>query len=145
MSIFVRNFSGPILTVYIIAPILGDWIHSPREPDTSFLAATTVPNNRIFLHSSEVSFFVGNPSIFFVEIDHQHHSTLFCQRYHSKGKRYRLGIRAPLPLDFERICEDVGIRLPSHTTNRGLVLFNDQIIAEDIDEYMLWDPSRSYE
>lgn len=66
MSIFVRNFSGPILTVYIIAPILGGWIHSPREPDTSFLAATKVPNNRIFLHSSEVSFFVGNPSIFFL-------------------------------------------------------------------------------
>ncbi|KIM41979.1 hypothetical protein M413DRAFT_445167 [Hebeloma cylindrosporum] len=104
------------------APILGDWNHSPREPNASLLAATMVPNNRIFLHSSEVSFF----------------------RYHNKGKRYRLGIRAPLPPDFKRICEDVDIRLPRHTTDHGVVLFNDEIIDEDLDEYMLWDPNRSY-
>jgi len=104
------------------APILGDSVHSTRQPSTSLLAATMVPDNRIFLHASEVSFF----------------------KYHSKGKRFRLGIRAPLPPDFKRICEDVDIRLPDRTTNRGVVLINDQIIGEDEDEYMLWDSTRSY-
>jgi hypothetical protein len=28
------------------------------------------------------------------------------------GERYRLGVRSPPPLDFQKICEDVGISLP---------------------------------
>jgi len=28
------------------------------------------------------------------------------------GERYRLGVRSPPPLDFQKICEDVGIQLP---------------------------------
>jgi len=52
-------------TIFIIAPILGDSAYSTRELNISLVEATMVPNNRIFLHASEVSFFVGTLVLFF--------------------------------------------------------------------------------
>ena len=41
------------------------------------------------------------------------------------GERYRLGIRSPPPLDFQEICEDVGIHLP---WKEEVILINDEIV-----------------
>ena len=47
---------------YISVPILGDTLYSRKPIDSTIADATVVPNNRIFLHSSEISFFVRTSS-----------------------------------------------------------------------------------
>ena len=42
------------------------------------------------------------------------------------GERYRLGVRSPPPSDFQKICEDVGIKLPW----KEEVIFVDNEIVE---------------
>lgn len=42
-----------------IAPILGDTIYSKTEVHERIKAITKVPENRIFLHASHVSFYVS--------------------------------------------------------------------------------------
>ena len=44
------------------------------------------------------------------------------------GERYRLGVRSPPPLDFQKICEDVGIRLP---WKERAILIDNEIIESD--------------
>lgn len=48
-----------MLTRSPLAPILGDEIYSKKKLAPSITEATQVPPHRLFLHASEVSFFVG--------------------------------------------------------------------------------------
>ena len=48
------------------------------------------------------------------------------------GERYRLGVRSPPPLDFQKVCEDVGIKLPW----KEEVIFVDNEIVEA--DRVLW-------
>ncbi|PPQ66414.1 hypothetical protein CVT26_011283 [Gymnopilus dilepis] len=100
------------------APILGDTLHSQSSVHSSISALTQVPENRLFLHASEISFF----------------------KYHERGKRYRLGVRAPLAGDFRRICREAGIVIPPEERGAAL-LINDQIASEQDTELRLWDPN----
>ncbi|KAF8811907.1 pseudouridine synthase [Phlegmacium glaucopus] len=88
-------------------PILGDTVFSRKPIGSTILDATVVPNNRIFLHSSEISFFK--------------HRTI-------SGERYRIGVRSPPPRDFQKICEDVGIPLP---WKEGAILVDNEIVEAD--------------
>jgi len=95
-------------------PILGDTIHSKSEVHEQIRASTKVPNDRLFLHASHLSFI----------------------RYKRTGenKRFRLGITSPLPSDFLKICVDMGI---SAKLNRREVtggLFSDGEPVQELPE-----------
>ena len=40
------------------APILGDDLYSNTEPSKDIIALTPIPENRMYLHAHEISFFV---------------------------------------------------------------------------------------
>ncbi|KAF5329473.1 hypothetical protein D9619_009127 [Psilocybe cf. subviscida] len=80
------------------APILGDNLYSQSPLHQSVLSRTHVPEDGLFLHGSDLSFF----------------------KYRPNGNRYRLGIHAPVPLDFMRICKDLGVPLPASYKQPGL-------------------------
>ncbi|KAA1473899.1 pseudouridine synthase [Dentipellis sp. KUC8613] len=82
------------------APVLGDVLYSTAAPAPQISALTQIPHDRMFLHASHVSFF----------------------RYRKDGpsKRFRLGITAPLPDDFVRVCRDVGIPLDQDVVRGGV-------------------------
>ncbi|KAF8957652.1 pseudouridine synthase [Flammula alnicola] len=102
-------------------PILGDTLYSQTPLHASVTSMTTVPEQRLFLHGSDISFF----------------------RYKSGGKRYRLGLRAPVPADFADICQDLDIALPPERKKAAL-LINDQIDEDESSGLLLWDPQRTY-
>jgi len=86
------------------APILGDTAHSKTE------AMIDIPQNRLFLHSSRLSFF----------------------RYRSQGpnKRYRFGLTAPVPSDFRELCQALKI-YPEDKEVDGGVYGDDKEITEE--------------
>ncbi|KAF9463403.1 pseudouridine synthase [Collybia nuda] len=90
-------------------PILGDSLYSANLPSETILNATHLPENRIFLHASEISFY----------------------RYRVTGpnKRFRLGVRAPLPMDFLTICQDLKIQVNRADAKGGI--FVDGLFVED--------------
>ncbi|KAJ7102417.1 pseudouridine synthase [Mycena belliarum] len=81
-------------------PILGDAQHSQSQPVQIIQDAFNLPNDRIFLHASQVEF----------------------DRYRPTGghKRFRLRMFAPLPPDFIQICEEAGIPLGKEERLGGL-------------------------
>ncbi|KAF9560356.1 pseudouridine synthase, partial [Agrocybe pediades] len=97
------------------APILGDGVYSLSNVSQSILDVTTVPENRLFLHAHEVSLF----------------------KYREDGKRYRLGVRAPLPNDFQRICKELDIPLPPLFTKPSLII--DGQVAGKNSDLKLWN------
>ncbi|PPQ94280.1 hypothetical protein CVT25_004937 [Psilocybe cyanescens] len=101
-------------------PILGDFIYSLKPLNPTVTDATEIPKGRLFLHASEVSFY----------------------KYTDRGKRYRLGIRSPVPLDFQFICRDVGIDLP-HVD--GAMMIDGNMPQDDDLDRRLWDSRQSYD
>ncbi|KAJ3778517.1 pseudouridine synthase [Lentinula raphanica] len=89
------------------APILGDLQHTGM-PFSSASTIPPVPNDRLFLHASELSF--------------HFESLTFVKRFRRNGKpkRLNLAITAPLPPDFQELCRRVGIQVPSHLKEGGL-------------------------
>ncbi|KAJ4500497.1 pseudouridine synthase [Lentinula lateritia] len=79
------------------APILGDIQHTGTRPCT-----VPVPNDRLFLHASEISF-------------HRYRRT-------GKQKRVDLTVRAPLPLDYMDLCIRNKIEVPSNLGEGGLFI-----------------------
>jgi len=84
-------------------------LYSKKPPSEAIRIVTMVPDDRIFLHASHLSLF----------------------QYKASGpkKRFRLGISAPLPADFIKICVDSGIPLDSAQVNGGI--FIDGVLVED--------------
>ncbi|KAJ7456505.1 pseudouridine synthase [Mycena latifolia] len=82
-------------------PILGDTQHSHSQPAEEIRAALDLPDDRMFLHASQISFF----------------------RYRPVGghKRFKIRIVAPLPLDFVQICTEAGIPLGEQERLGGLL------------------------
>ncbi|KAG6908801.1 hypothetical protein DXG01_003248 [Tephrocybe rancida] len=82
------------------APILGDTQYSRKPISDAVRKACVIPENRTFLHASHLSFF----------------------QYKANGpkKRFRLGVTAPLPSDFFKICHDAGIKVDSSEVEGGI-------------------------
>ncbi|TFK47121.1 pseudouridine synthase [Heliocybe sulcata] len=91
------------LSKVLKAPILGETTHSKMQ------AAIDVPEDRLFLHSSHLSFF----------------------RYRSQGarKRYRFGVTAPIPRDFKQLCDRLKI-YPQDSEMKGGVTADESEIQE---------------
>ncbi|KAF8213624.1 pseudouridine synthase [Mycena galopus ATCC 62051] len=81
-------------------PILGDNQHSQSQPSEDIRDAFQLPNDRMFLHASQISFF----------------------RYRPVGgkKRFKIRICAPLPQDFVEICSQAGIPISEEERLGGL-------------------------
>jgi hypothetical protein len=81
-------------------PIVGDTLHSHSKLAQAVHTAADVPDDRLFLHASHLSFF----------------------RYKKSGpsKRFRLGIAAPLPQDFLKACADLMIPVDWEDAQGGL-------------------------
>jgi len=82
------------------APILGDDHYSNTGPSKDIIDSTEIPPNRMYLHAHETSFF----------------------KYRASGphKRFRLGVCAPVPSDFLKICADMQINVTSLCVKGGL-------------------------
>ncbi|KJA22658.1 hypothetical protein HYPSUDRAFT_66875 [Hypholoma sublateritium FD-334 SS-4] len=105
------------LSKVLQTPILGDTHYSRKSVNASVASLTSIPNDRLFLHSADISFF----------------------QYYSTGRRYQLKIGAPAPDDFIRICDDLGISLPaSYKQARFSVLNNSD--RDDTSSLRLWYP-----
>jgi len=87
-------------------PILGDALYGGAS------ACAGVPEGRLFLHSSSISFW----------------------RYRREGlrKRFRLTISAPLPADFVRICQDTNMGLPEDVVEGGALVDGERLEGDDI-------------
>ncbi|KAG6890864.1 hypothetical protein C0992_012250 [Termitomyces sp. T32_za158] len=86
------------------APILGDDLYSSKSVAKAIRDTSVVPADRMFLHASHVSFFSTGPK-----------------------KRLRLGITAPLPSDFVKICMDSGINIDPTEARGGVWVDNIRI------------------
>ncbi|KAF8637100.1 hypothetical protein AX17_003005 [Amanita inopinata Kibby_2008] len=100
------------------APILGDDLYSKTHVSSLITGSTKVCNGRIYLHAYETSFF----------------------KYKASGshKRFRLGVRAPPPQDFLRICADTQINLNSIDIRGGLFVDGEPVQdgrIPDVDGY----------
>jgi len=95
-------------------PILGDALYGGGATTTSlhFSAYTGIPEGRLFLHSSSISFW----------------------RYRRKGlrKRFRLTISAPLPADFVKICRDMNLSLPEDVIEGGAFVDGQRLLGDEI-------------
>ncbi|KAF8482798.1 pseudouridine synthase [Russula ochroleuca] len=87
-------------------PILGDALYG------GVTAYAGVPEGRLFLHSSSISFW----------------------RYRREGlrKRFRLTISAPLPVDFIKICRDMNLGLPKGVTEGGALVDGEHLEGGEI-------------
>ncbi|KAK0467214.1 pseudouridine synthase [Desarmillaria tabescens] len=85
------------------APILGERLYSQIPP------IRCAPKDRLFLHSSYVAM----------------------ERFRSSGpnKRYKLGIRSPMPPEFFKVCSHIGIDISPENRRGGV--FIDGLSAED--------------
>ncbi|KAH9972424.1 pseudouridine synthase [Lactifluus volemus] len=95
-------------------PILGDTLydhHSVMPTQQQVLASTVLPKNRLFLHSSSISFW----------------------RYRREGlhKRFRLTIVAPLPADFVKLCRDLNLRVPEDVVQGGALVDGERLREEE--------------
>ncbi|KAJ3874069.1 pseudouridine synthase [Lentinula edodes] len=93
------------------APILGDIQHTGTR-----LCTVPVPNGRLFLHASEITF-------------HRYRRT-------GKPKRVDLTVRAPLPLDYMELCIRNKIEVPSNLGEGGLFIDGQPMQeVEDLDGF----------
>ncbi|KAH9171998.1 pseudouridine synthase [Lactarius sanguifluus] len=83
-------------------PILGDTLYGNATSAQQILTSSRVPESRLFLHSSSISFW----------------------RYRRTGprKRFRLTIVAPLPADFIKVCHEMGLQPPDIATRGGIFI-----------------------
>ncbi|KAJ7275534.1 pseudouridine synthase [Mycena haematopus] len=81
-------------------PILGDTLHSQSQPTEDIRDTFPLPDDRMFLHASQISFF----------------------RYRPVGgkKRFKIRICAPLPPDFVEICSEAGMPISDEERLGGL-------------------------
>ncbi|KAI9449791.1 pseudouridine synthase, partial [Lactarius psammicola] len=88
-------------------PILGDTLYGNATLTQQSLASSRVSENRLFLHSSSISFW----------------------RYRRTGprKRFRLTIVAPLPADFIKVCHEMGLRPPDIAIQGGVFVDGEYI------------------
>ncbi|KAJ3491820.1 hypothetical protein NLJ89_g11300 [Agrocybe chaxingu] len=108
------------LALSMKTPILGDTLYSASPVASSITCLTEVPEDRIFLHASEISLL----------------------RYTPNGRQYRLGIRSPLPPDFRRICLDAGIVPPNDIDKKALLIPENKLSRyPELHELELWDQS----
>ncbi|KAI0267137.1 pseudouridine synthase [Gloeopeniophorella convolvens] len=108
------------------APVLGDGFYGSAVPAEQILARSRVPADRLFLHSSSISFW----------------------RYRREGprKRFRLTVTAPLPADFTVICRDMRMQLPEDAVRGGVFVDGVRIEGEeipDVEGRWLGEPSSS--
>ncbi|KAJ3522982.1 hypothetical protein NMY22_g11648 [Coprinellus aureogranulatus] len=94
------------------APILGDERYSSTRIHEAITNQASVPPERMFLHASRLSLF----------------------KYRSGGpqKRLRLGIQAPLPADWIRLCEELMLPIPSSEVKGSLSIDGEPIQASEI-------------
>ncbi|KAH9961593.1 pseudouridine synthase [Russula dissimulans] len=88
-------------------PILGDPLYESTTSSPQVLERTGVPEGRLFLHASSISFW----------------------RYRRDGlrKRFRLTIAAPLPADFAKVCQDVNLSLPEGVIEGGAFIDGERL------------------
>lgn len=88
-------------------PILGDTLYGNATSAQQILASSRVPQSRLFLHSSSISFW----------------------RYRRTGprKRFRLTIVAPLPADFLKVCREMGLQPPDIAIQGGIFVDGEYI------------------
>ncbi|KAJ7356805.1 pseudouridine synthase [Mycena albidolilacea] len=81
-------------------PILGDTLHSQSQPTDEIRDTFQLPDDRMFLHASQISFF----------------------RYRPVGgkKRFKIRVCAPLPQDLVEICSEAGIPIGDEERLGGL-------------------------
>ncbi|KAH8996564.1 pseudouridine synthase [Lactarius hatsudake] len=91
-------------------PILGDTLYGNAPSAQQILASSRVPQSRLFLHSSSISFW----------------------RYRRTGprKRFRLTIVAPLPADFLKVCREMGLQPPDIAIQGGIFVDGEYIEGE---------------
>ncbi|EPS96072.1 hypothetical protein FOMPIDRAFT_101567 [Fomitopsis schrenkii] len=85
------------------APILGDTTYTgthPTEPDPVIESAARIPDNLMFLHASELTFFRYRPAGLITHV--------------------ALTVCAPLPDAFVRLCKDLDLPLPDRYICGGL-------------------------
>ncbi|PPQ79964.1 hypothetical protein CVT24_003749 [Panaeolus cyanescens] len=82
------------------APVLGDSLYSSKALHSSITEHTSIPEGRIFLHASSISF----------------------PRYAKDGRQYRMEVYAPLPSDFWMTCQNLEIPLPDKRWVNGAVI-----------------------
>lgn len=59
-----------LMPIYVLAPILGDAAYTgthPTEPDPAVTSAARIPDGLMFLHASELTFFVSS-TMFFTQV-----------------------------------------------------------------------------
>jgi len=113
-------------SVPFVAPILGDPLYGSAASSPQVLARTTIPEGRLFLHASSISFWVR--ILFFLSFPTQGNEVVR-QRYRRDGlrKRFRLTIAAPLPADFAKVCQDVNLSLPEGVIEGGAFIDGERL------------------
>jgi len=108
-------------------PILGDTLYSQSQPTDEIRNAVDLPDDRMFLHASQISFYRYRPA--------------------GSQKRFRIRIYAPLPPDFFGICAEGSIPVGKFERLGGLFVHRRknhdfQYVAEneipEVDGY--WKP-----
>ncbi|KIK09442.1 hypothetical protein K443DRAFT_385998 [Laccaria amethystina LaAM-08-1] len=96
------------------APILGDAQYSKKPLSSAITDVVKIPEDRIFLHASEISFF----------------------KYKSSGphKQFRLAVRAPLPREFLKLCKDLKIPLRTADILGGMAIDGEPTKEDSIAE-----------
>ncbi|KAI9507430.1 pseudouridine synthase [Russula earlei] len=99
-------------------PVFGDALYGGATTSPHDLALTSVPEGRLFLHSSSISFW----------------------RYRREGhhKRFRLTIAAPLPTDFTKLCQDINLNLPEGVIEGGAFIDDKRLEGEQIPSGGRW-------
>lgn len=113
-------------------PILGDALYESSTTSPLVSPRAGVPEGRLFLHSSSISFWVR--VIFLATLRFQYMKLIIPQRYRREGphKRFRLTITAPLPLDFVKVCRDLNLDLPEHVTEGGAFVDGECLEGDEI-------------
>lgn len=103
------------------APILGDTLHSTSKPSAKITAVIDVPDDRLFLHASQVSF----------------------TRYRkATPKKYIVEVFAPLPKDFQAVCRKLRLKLNPREVHGG-VLINGENAPWNLIDFETWWMNRS--
>ncbi|KAF8584421.1 pseudouridine synthase, partial [Ramaria rubella] len=102
------------------APILGDELYSHSAISPKIRNVVSVPEKRLFLHASHISFF----------------------RYRSLPPRQLLvGVTAPLPQDFASLCAQLDLA-PNSLEIQGNVTINGEPAPHDLSEHDWWERRR---
>jgi len=66
------------------------------------------------------------------------------QKYLTSGQRYRLGIRAPLPADFQQICREAELLIPDGLEDEALFITDTRTLEiPGLNKLKLWSQSKS--